>query len=176
MPYILFSAGFLLFIFGLRLIIKFLSLKTIFYSESVGNQTYNFEIQSSENMFGVYFVGGKSVKGIFKVQITDSKNVAMPASNNFLMLRTLIKNKPAVEVFSFSAQNGKYSLTLENTEQLEIRKSMLKSRQLFEKPLNIGYINLAVKETMPTSTVLLMIILPLVGLFIIAQTLIIFSL
>ncbi len=173
LAYLLLLTGTLLLFFGLRLIIKFLNLKTIFYSEHIKNEAYNLKITSQQNLFGVYFVGGKSVKGNIKITVTNSDGVVIPVNKNLIMLRSFIKGKPAVEAYNFACKSGDHTIKLENTEQLEIRKSMLKSRQLFEKPVNIRLINLAVKETMSAGTIVLMTLSPIFGFFIIAQGLIV---
>lgn len=113
-------------------------------------------------LFTLSIVGGGFVdnSGSFRVLVKRKDNQkVIDLKENFMKPRFSKNWKIGVEYLQFNISHpGLYKVEIENAEDLVVKKSMLKTKQVFQSPLPVENIEISIRETIPISKKLLGII------------------
>ena len=167
--YVVLCLGVLTFFISIKMFLKVQRAKEVFFSQGIGQKEFNFEINSPARYFSISFTGGMSVNtdANFNIRLTDMVGNSIAVSKELMMFRSFYKSKPCVEVYSFKCLPGSYSLVLDAVEGLEVKKSMLRFKQLFQKPINHNNVGLLIRGTLSFKEKLMMMVFLVVGILLI---------
>lgn len=140
-------AGLILFIVGLKSLIKIANKKVI--NEFKLTENTNIVNFKKAGFYSLCFTGGKSISNSKKFSTTISKdNLKLNISEKPLKFRFNHKSDFAVEFLSFViSETGEYQIEFENINDLSVKDSMLKSKSIFQKKKPIESINVLIKES-----------------------------
>lgn len=118
-------------------------------------------------LFTLCVVGGGYVdnSGNFRTLVMRKDNQKIiELKENILKPRFRKNRKMGVEYLQFKISHvGLYKVEIENAEDLVVKKSMLKTKQVFQSPLSVEKIEISIKETIPISKKLFGIIFLVLG-------------
>jgi hypothetical protein len=118
-------------------------------------------------LFTLCIIGGGYVNntGSFRALVKRKENQkVIDLKENFMKPRFRKNWKMGVEYLQFKISNsGLYNVEIENAEDLIVKKSMLKTKQIFQSRLPIENIEVSIKETIPIGKKLFGIIFLVLG-------------
>lgn len=116
------------------------------------NGSYNFNI-GHPGFYSIAILGGGFVKEARRVNVELTSNDSHPVEvrTNNISFRFLKEKQIGTDHWGFSAQTtGNYTIVFSSLENLEVKKSMLWSKRLFESNLPADHIKILIyKTTMP---------------------------
>jgi len=158
--------GFIITIFGARW--NFRSFQT---KEIIGFSIIELEkefVIKKPGLFTICIIGGGYLNNNdnFRILVKSKENQkVIDLKENCIKPRFRRNCKIGIEYRQFSiSDSGIYKVEIENVKDLIVKKSMLKTKQIFQSPLPIKNIEVLIKETIPISKKLLGIVFFILGL------------
>ncbi len=153
--------GLVLFIFGGKMLIEKYRNKII-GELTVTENEINFE---KTGLYSICIVGGGYANnlGNFEAKITNN-GAELDTTEKQLKFKFRHKGRLATEFYQFEIENpGVHKIVLKNSEDLEVKESMLVSKRLFQKRLPVEKIGIIVKETSSSSKFIIGLLMTIFG-------------
>jgi uncharacterized protein YfbU (UPF0304 family) len=114
----------------------------------INNDTSTIELYPG--LFNVFFIGGFYVKlnKDFKIDIINTAtNEKIAINEKFLKFKTYKNGIKAINYFNFIIQvKGNYTITVNNFEDLVAKKSMLWSKRIFQKTIDLDNLEILIEH------------------------------
>ncbi|MFI0427927.1 hypothetical protein [Mariniflexile sp. HMF6888] len=155
--------GLVMFIFGIKTLIKKYRSKTIAELNLTENPS---EINIKKaGTYAVCIVGGgyANNKGDFDLHITTNGN-QLDVLKKQIKFKFRHKGKLATEFYHFEIENiGKYKFEFKNIADLEVKESMLLSKKMFQNKLPVNNVGIVIKETSSNSKFIIGLLMAVFG-------------
>jgi hypothetical protein len=142
--------GFVLIVYSLKTLLKIRSINPI--------AVFNFEDASHEfkiqkpGYYSISILGAGFVREVERViiKLTLDNSNSLEVDVNKIAPRFTKDKRIGIEYWGFSADSiGRYIITLSNLQHVEAKSSMLRSKRLFESPIDHSKLRIFIHQSIP---------------------------